>query len=325
MRAVRFSQFGDPQEVLEVEDLPDPEPGPGQVRVRMHVRPINPSDIFTIRGMYGSLPRLPATPGLEGMGVVDRLGHGVSGLSEGDRVVPLGAAATWQEYLIVAPEQLVPVPDGISDQQAAMLVVNPATAWLMLREDLRVREGEWVLQNAANSAVGTMVIQLSRRFGFRTINVVRRREVEGRLRELGADEVVCEADEDVVARVAEITGGRGVRHALESVGGASGSNLARCLGAGGTMLVFGAISREPLTIESGPLLFRGASIRGWWLTQWFKTASPDQREGLFRELFTLIGEGAMAAPVAREFDLAEVREAVSLAMRSGEGKILLKG
>jgi NADPH:quinone reductase-like Zn-dependent oxidoreductase len=326
MRAVRFEEFGEPGEVLRVEDVPMPEPGPGQVRVRMRVRPINPSDLFAIRGRYGVLPKLPAVPGMEGAGVVDAVGEGVAALRTGQQVVPLGGVGTWQEFAVLDADSLLPLPPGLTDTQAAMLLANPTSAWIMLEEELRVQQGEWVLQNAANSAVGRFVIQLARHRGYRTINVVRRRDVLDELKNEGADEVICEEDEDVLARVQEITGGKGVRHALDSVAGHSGSRLVRCLAPGGTLVVFGAISQKPLVIDPGQMLFRGTQIRGWWLIQWFRTASAEQRESLFRNLIPLVAQGVLRAPVAAEFDLADVRAAVAAAEGSERrGKILLVG
>jgi NADPH:quinone reductase-like Zn-dependent oxidoreductase len=326
MRAIRFHRFGEPGEVLAVDDVPTPEPGPGQVRVRMRVRPINPSDLFAVRGAYGVLPELPAVAGMEGAGVVDAVGAGFTGFQEGQQVVLLGGAGTWQEFAVVAQPALMPLPPGLSDTQAAMLLANPTSAWIMLEEELRVQQGEWVLQNAANSAVGRFVIQLARHRGYRTINVVRRRDVIEELKADGADEVVCEEDEDVVARVREITGGRGVRHALDSVAGHSGSRLARCLAPGGTLLVFGAISQKPLVIDPGQMLFRGTQVRGWWLLQWFRTASPEQQAKLFGTLIPLVADGTLRAPVGGQFDLADVQRAVAAAEGSGrKGKILLVG
>jgi NADPH:quinone reductase-like Zn-dependent oxidoreductase len=326
MRAIRFAAFGEPAEVLSLEELPMPQPGPDQALVRMRARPINPSDLFAIRGQYGVLPRLPATPGMEGAGVVEAVGENVTTLKVGQQVVPFGGGGTWQEYLVTGADMLLPLPPGLSDQQAAMVMANPTSAWLMLHEVLRVEPGAWVLQNAANSAVGHFVIQLSRRAGFRTINVVRRRDVIEELLAIGADEVICEADEDVVARVRELTGGKGVRYALDSVAGASGSRLAQALGPGGTMVVFGAISGQPLTVDPGALLFRGAAVRGWWLVHWFRIASPAQKAELFGALIPLIADGTLQAPVAAEYDLAEFKRAVVEADGSErKGKILLVG
>ena len=326
MRAVRFASFGEPADVLTVENIPAPQPGPGQVLVRVQVRPINPSDLFVIRGLYGVLPRLPAVPGFEGAGVIVGVGEGVTDRVIGQLVIPMGASGLWQEYVVVPAARAIPVPEPIGDRQAATAFINPATAWLMLTETLRVEPGEWVLQNAASSVVGRHVIQLGQRLNFRTINVVRRREVMDELRTLGADEVICEQDENVVARVHALTGGKGVRYALDSVGGASGARLAASLGAGGTMLVYGAIAGESLTIHPGMLLFRSATIRGWWLTHWFQSATPSQVQSLFDTLFRLIGDGTLSTPIVAEYDLADVREAVREAERKTRpGKVLLVG
>jgi NADPH:quinone reductase-like Zn-dependent oxidoreductase len=326
MRAVRFASFGEPADVLTIEHLPAPQPGPGQVLVRVQVRPINPSDLFVIRGLYGALPRLPAVPGFEGAGVIVGVGEGVTDRTIGQLVIPTGASGLWQEYVVVPAARAIPVPATIGDRQAATALVNPATAWLMLTETLRVEPGEWVLQNAANSIVGRHVIRLAQRLGVRTINVVRRREVMDDLRTLGADELICEQDENVVARVHALTGGKGVRYALDSVGGASGARLAASLGAGGTMLVYGAIAGEPLTIHPGMLLFRSASICGWWLSHWFQSATPDQVQTLFNTLFGLIADGTLETPIAAEYDLADVRAAIIAAeQRTRPGKVLLVG
>ena len=189
MKSVRFYEFGNPAEVLRVEDVPQPEPGTNQVLVRVRARSINPSDLATVRGLYGSLPKLPATPGLEGMGEVAAVGDGVRHLRPGQRVIPLGVQGTWQEYILAASAQLIPVPDGVSDQTAAQFVVNPLTAWIMTIEELALKPGEWLLQTAAGSTLGRVVLQIARLRGFKTINVVRRREQVEELKALGADEV----------------------------------------------------------------------------------------------------------------------------------------
>ncbi|NNJ09110.1 zinc-dependent alcohol dehydrogenase family protein [Chloroflexales bacterium ZM16-3] len=324
MRAVRFASFGDPAEVLTVEAQPITAPGPGQVLLRMRVRPINPSDLFSIRGSYGTLPRLPATPGMEGCGVVEALGFGVTGFSVGQLVAPMGVGGTWQDYMVVDASALLPVPPGLSDRQASMLLVNPTSAWLLLHEVLRVEPGAWVIQNAANSAVGRFVIRLARRAGFRTINLVRRPSLADELRAEGADAVICEADEDVLEQVSATVGPKGVRYALDSVAGPSGSRLAQILGTGGTMVVFGAISEQPLIIDPGALLFRGASVRGWWLSRWFRTAEPAQVSALFDAIIPLVADGTLSAPVAAEYRLEDVRQAVAEAEGSSRnGKVLL--
>ncbi len=326
MRSVRFTEFGEPADVLTVEEVATPEPGPGQVLIRLRARPINPSDLFTIRGTYGTLPKLPATPGLEGAGVIAALGEGVTQFQVGQQVVPLESAGTWQELIVARAGTVLPLPPGISDPQASMLLVNPTTAWLLLQEVLAVKPGQWVLQNAANSAVGRFVIQLSRHYGYHTINVVRRRELRDELLALGADEVICEADQDVVEQVQSLTDGKGVRYAIDSVGGTSGSQLAQSLGGGGTLIVLGAISSEPLTIDPGSMIFRGTAVRGWWLAHWLRTAGQARIGQLFGTLIPLIAGGTLHVPVAAEYDLADVKQAIVAAEGSDRnGKIVLVG
>src|SRR5262249_55862075 len=151
-----------PAEVLQVREVPRPEPGPGEVRVRMTASPVNPSDLMVVRGRYGRLPALPATPGFEGAGVVDAAGPGLlrrlRGLSPGRRVAVLhGQGGTWREYVVVPARQAVPVPDDLRDEQVATFFVNPATALVMTQSVLRVPRGAWLLQTAAGSALGRMI------------------------------------------------------------------------------------------------------------------------------------------------------------------------
>jgi NADPH:quinone reductase-like Zn-dependent oxidoreductase len=324
MRAVRFARFGEPTEVVSIEELPQPQPAPGEVLVRLRARPINPSDLFALRGSYGALPPLPATPGMEGAGTIAALGEGVATLQVGQPVVVLGGNGTWQEYAIVRADEVIPLPPGLSDQQAATIVVNPVTALVLLRE-LGLSAGGLVLQNAANSAVGRHVIQLSRYLGLRTINLVRRLELRDELLAEGADHVLLD-DNSAIEQIKALSGGKGVRGALDSVGGPSGSRLARSLAAGGTLLVFGAISGQPLALDPGAMVFRGTTVRGWWLARWLRSASAEQRAEAIGTVVELVRNGTLRTPIAAEYDLAEIDAALRAAQGSERnGKILLVG
>jgi NADPH:quinone reductase len=324
MKSVRFSEFGNPAEVLRVEDVARPEPGPGQVLVRMRARPINPSDLLMVQGLYGSLPQLPATPGLEGMGEVAAVGGGVTHLSAGQRVIPLGVAGTWQEYLLAGAAQVLPVPDAVSDQTAAQFVVNPLTAWIMTVEELGLKPGEWLLQTAAGSTLGRVVLQLARLRGFKTINVVRRRAQAEELKALGADEVISTDDEDLVERVKEITGPAGLTKAIDAVGGQTGGAVVRALGRGGVVLVYGLLSMEPMPVDSGRMIFTTSTIRGFWLGDWFRTAPAESQQAVTAELLRLMATGEVVPPVEAEYPLSEVLTAIEHSVRPGRGgKVLL--
>src|SRR5262245_8277958 len=249
MKAVVCERFGDPAEVLQVRDVPMPEAVGGQVRVRMVASPINPSDLMTIRGQYGRLPKLPATPGFEGVGIVDDVGTGwlakLRGLKPGRRVAVLnGRSGNWQEFVTLPARQAVPVTDDLPDEQVAAFFVNPATAIVMTQNVLQVARGSWLMQTAAGSALGRMVIRLGKAAGFRTINIVRRKELAHDLKQLGADEVVSSTEENVVERVTQITGGAMVPYALDCVGGPGVVSLVDSLAPQGRLLLYGTLSGE---------------------------------------------------------------------------------
>ncbi|MCO5198106.1 MAG: zinc-dependent alcohol dehydrogenase family protein [Anaerolineae bacterium] len=327
MRAVQFGRYGDPKDVLFLANLPQPEPGPHQVRVRITHRAVNPSDIRTITGDYGTLPAaLPATVGFEGMGIIDAAGAKVSGWTVGQRVVPLGVRGTWCEYVLVSPNQLIPVHDHVNDQTAAQFIVNPVTAWVMLTSELNLQPGDWLLQTAAGSTLGQLIIQLGQMKGFKTINLVRRRKQVDELLALGADAVVCTEDTDVVKRIKELTDGKGVGGAIDAVGGKTGGLAVSCLAPGKTLLVYGLLSMQLTPINTGEMIFRGTTVRGFWLTHWFRTTPQHKVAATLMELMQLIAQGKLMPPVEAEYDLADFRAAIAHAERPGRsGKVLLVG
>ncbi len=327
MKSVRFSEFGPPEKVLSVTDLPTPEPGPGEILVRMQARPINPSDLYMIMGAYGVRPALPATPGLEGAGVVEKTGDGVTALKPGQKVVPLKASVgLWQEYVVVNERQVFPVPDEMNVEDAAMMLANPFSAYLMTRDVMHVGEGEWLLQTASGSALGLMTIALGKKFGFKTINVVRRREQVEELKARGADEVICSTDENIEERVKEITSGKGVKYAIDAVAGKVGSAVAAALGIGGTLLVYGALDQADLRIGAGTLIFKEIAVKGFWVTRWFATATPERKKEVFTELIPLILDGTLKSDVAARYSLDDIVQAVTHAQAEARGgKIILKG
>ena len=232
---------------------------------------------------------------------------------------------TWREAGVVKASELIVVPDGIAPEQAAMLKINPATALRMLRDFADLKAGDWVLQNAANSAVGRAVIQLAHAAGWRTVNVVRRAELADELRAAGADVVLVEG-EDLPAQIAAATNGAEIRLALNAVGGDSADRLAKVLAPGGTIVTYGAMSRQPLRIPNGLLIFKDLRWRGFWISQWYRHATPTARDAMFAELFDLMQRGVLHAPVERVYPLADATDALAHAGQSRRaGKILFGG
>lgn len=330
MKAAVFERFGNPEEVLQAREVPIPEPARGQVRVRMRASPINPSDLLTVRGQYGRLPKLPATPGMEGMGVIDAAGPGLlrilRGLKPGRRVAVICAnGGAWAEYAVVPARLVIPLPDDIADQQAASFFVNPATVVAMVQHVLRVPPGEWLLQTAAGSSLGRMVIRLGKAMGFRTINVVRRRQQVEELLKAGADAVICSSEEPIGPRVRDITGTSGVRYALDAVGGDTGAGAVQALGPGGRLLVYGTLSGEPMALDPRTLMVGQKSVEGFWLSEWAARQRILTMMRLFRTIRDLIRQGVLTCEVGATFGLEEIGKAAVQAEQPGRsGKVLLR-
>jgi NADPH2:quinone reductase len=325
MKAIRFEQFGEPAEVLRPVDLPDPEPGPGEVRVRMIASPINPSDLLVTRGRYGVLPTLPATPGFEGVGVVEKAGGGLFGsYLKGKRVAVLNqAGGNWAEKVVVPAMRAIPVPSDLPDEQVASFFVNPATVLAMTRHVLRVPKGAWLLQTAAGSTLGKMIIKLGRVDGFRTLNVVRRREAMAELKALGGDAVISSSDGPIDEQVRSITGG-GVHYALDPVGGEAGGLVFKSLAEDAHMLVYGLLSNEPICFDPRAMIAGKRVIEGFWLGHWMASRSKIKAVKLFREIAGMIRDGVLATEPGRAFPLDAIGEAVAEAEAVGrKGKALL--
>jgi NADPH:quinone reductase-like Zn-dependent oxidoreductase len=331
MQVLQFTAPGEPADVLQLSSRSIPQPGPGEVRVRMLASPINPSDLMFIRGRYTIPPVCPAVPGFEGVGIVEASGGGWRGrLFSGRRVIVLSrTGGNWSDYAIVPDQQIVPVSGGLSDEQAACFFVNPATAWVMTREVLRVPAGAWLLQTAAGSALGRMMIRLGQLCGFRTLNVVRREAQAEELRRLGADAVlVCgssEAAQGLPAEIRRVVGAKGLLFAVDAVGGAVGSAVIQSLGCGGRMLAFGTLSGEPLQFSPRTLMTVGSSVEGFWLGNFLQQRGILFRLSLVRRLTRLIRSGVLGTEIAGSWPLDRAVEAVRAAEDSAvSGKCLLR-
>lgn len=326
MKAIVCERWGEPEEVLQVREAPEPVPGRGEVRVRMIASPINPSDLLMVRGRYGRQPPLPATPGFEGVGIVEAGSGLLARRVMGRRVAVLNSGdGNWKEQVVIPARQAVPVPKELSDEQAATFFVNPATAVVLTRYILQVPAGAWLLQTAAGSTLGRMIIHLGRRFGFRTLNVVRRREQAEELLRLGGTAAIATNEEPLAEGVAALTGGEGVRYALDAVGGTTGSEVARALTRGGRLIVYGTLAGEPLSVDPRTLMVGQKRIEGFWLSEWVRAQKPWTMLLLFRRIGKLMRDGVLVSDVGKSFALTDIHAAVRQAELPGrQGKVLLR-
>src|SRR5207249_9236472 len=313
-----YSAHGNPADVLRVESQPWPTPGPDEVVVEMRAAPINPADLNAIEGKYPGKREVPAVPRFEGSGIVSELGKNVSNLTIASLVILPHDIGTWREACAVKAKQLVVVPSGVDPVQAAMLKINPQTAWRLLHGYVALKAGDWVIQNAANSAAGRAVIQIAHELGYKTVNVVRRAELIDELRAEGGDMVLVDG-ENLREEVKSATGGTPIRLGLNAVGGDSALRLANCLAPESTMVTFGAMSLQPLKIPNGLLIFKDLRFRGIWINKWYDNATTAERMDAFRPLFEMAKRGLLRTKVAKSYSLSEAKVAVSHASQGRRG------
>ena len=216
-----------------------------------------------------------------------------------------------------------PLPDQADPLQLSMMTINPPTAALLLSEFVTLRPGDWVIQNAANSAVGLYLVQLARIRGYRTVNVVRRPDAAAAVRDTGGDVVLVDG-EDLATRVVEATDGAAIHLGIDAVGGPASGRLADTLRESATLVSYGHMSGEPCAVPADAFVFRDLTLRGFWLVNWFRRTPEPQRRVLVDELAELITQGTLHAPIHATYDVTQIKEAVASAA-SGErsGKILI--
>jgi len=324
MRSAIHHEFGDPAQVLALDDAPMPEPKAGEVRIRTLLAPIHNHDLLTVRGQYGYKPTLPAIGGSEAVGIVDALGEGVEGVSIGERVASSSGRGTWAEYFTTPAKMIVPMPDGIPDETAAQLMAMPLSA-LMLLDSLALPPGAWVVQNAANGAVGKALAMLGEARGLHVVNVVRRDDGIAELAALGIPHAVSSAQPDWMQQVRDLTGPGLAQAAIDSVGGKASGAMLSLVGNGGTLVSFGALTGEAMQLSPADLIFKQAIVKGFWGSKASQAMSTEDKRRLVGELLQRTLAGELRLPVDAIHDLADIGQAAAASLRPARaGKVLLR-
>lgn len=300
---------------------------PKQVRIGLLAMNILPADLLQMQGLYGVKPELPYVPGHEGVAVVLEVGSEVEDLKAGDRVLPMGASGLWADERVLHRRALVPVSAEGNVLQQAMLTANPATAWVLLKHQRVLQPGDWVVQNAANSAVGQCVRQIAAHLGLMVLNIVRRADA---IPHDSAEHWLVDEGRDaaaVAAQARQITGGAPVSLALDAIGGSASATLAACLAEGGRLVVYGLLSGQPSQIAAQDLVFRGVEMVGFWLARWFGDAvNREAGKQVYPALMNLSGQGSLEMAVEQIYDLADAAAALAHAAQPERlGKVLLRG
>ena len=321
-KAIRIYETGGP-EVMRWEDVDPGKPEPGEALVRHEAVGLNFIDVYHRTGLY-PLPALPATPGMEGSGIVEAIGEGVTEVAVGDRVayagIPPGAYA---EVRRIPAHRLVQLPEKISFQQGAAMMLQGMTARYLLRGCYDVKKGDTILIHAAAGGVGSIVCQWAKHLGATVIGTVGSPAKAELARAHGCDHTILYNDEDFTARTKEITGGNGVDVAYDSVGQATFMQSLDCLRPMGMMVSFGQASGSVPPLDLGELAARGSLF----LTRPSLMAYTAARDDLLNhagDLFEVVQSGAVKIEVNQTYPLAEaVRAHRDLEARKTTGSTIL--
>lgn len=324
MKRASYSERGPvPQDVISAVDFDKPTLAEGDALIEVLAAPINPSDVLTLTGLYGILPPLPAIGGNEGVGRVVELGPNTDKPAIGQTVLLPVGCGTWSTHVVAPAKRLMPLPNDADPKQLAMMTVNPPTALLMLREFVDLKPGDWVMQNVANSGVGSYLIQIAKMRGLKTVNVVRREGAVQGVKDLGGDVVLVDG-EKLGKRAAEATGGARIMLGIDAVGGSATDRLAGSLAEGAVLVNYGMMGGEPCEISPASFVFRDITLRGFWLAKWFRSASPEQQQEVFGEIAKGIISGKLHARIDATYPVEDIKKAVAAAA-AGErdGKIMI--
>lgn len=305
---------GQAEDVVVIEERALVSPEPKEVLVKMVISLVNPADINRLEGTYAK-PLEPGTaPGLDGVGAVEEIGEDVENLKVGDRVIAPRVVGKWSTYLLIPEEECIVIPDEVTDLQAAHLSVNPPTAYWMLTRVASLKPGDWVLQNGSNSCVGRCVIELCHHLELKTQNIVRRQSLAAELEALGANMVVTEPIKM-----------EGLKLGLNMVGGPIATQMAKALEPGSTLVTYGAMSKEPMVIPNGILIFRDIRFIGFFKSNLIDTMERNVLKAFFDEMLTLCKQGLFTPPIEKEYSLPDVKAALTHAQQpERSGKICLR-
>lgn len=322
MVSIIFKNTGNPKDVLEIMDLPLPEPAENEVRVKVLASPVNPADILFIQGKYRIKPILPQTAGLEGAGVIDKVGSNVS--------LPVNTLITfrhknvWAEYAIIPVEKATVLPLDFPLEKACQFSLNPISAHALLEESA-VQAKEWLLLTAGNSAIAKIIIQLAKARGIHTIVVVRNMHNREELEALGATKIVADNSGTVQSDIKAITGPAGVKCILDAVGGQLITELIPTISVGGQLLSYGLLSKDNVSYHNSIIIFKNITIKGFGIDHWLNRMDAEEQHLTFQSLIKTLADPAFKLPVADRLPFKDFKKVFALnASPKKSGKIIFE-
>jgi NADPH:quinone reductase-like Zn-dependent oxidoreductase len=323
MRSVELQNYGSTTQGITVIDLPEPSPpAEGEILVGMAYAPVNLNDILVLQGVFPVHPPLPSPVGNEGVGRVLAVGKGVVNLSVGDSVVLPLYSFTWRERMVVSASSVIAVTQSADLQQLAMLRINGVTASLLLSEYVDLTPGDWIIQNAGNSAVARTVTAIAKSRGLKTINLVRRPHAIELAMGAGADAAFVD-NEDAAGRVKALVGERGVKLGLDGVGGAAVGRLAAMLDMNGTIVSYATLGGEVVSsVGVLDVIFKNLTYRGFYLDKpEYDAAIP----AIISHTANLVATGDLHVPIAAIYSIENVVQAIEHVQRGGKALLEFEG
>jgi NADPH:quinone reductase-like Zn-dependent oxidoreductase len=325
MRQLQLIAHGEPSHVIQLNTVPEPVLDAEEVLISMEAAPLNPSDFLFVRGTYGVRPAFPSAVGAEGVGRVIKIGSKVD-VALGKRVLilPTYEQGTWADQVVVPARNIIRMSDEADPLQLSMIGINPVTAYLLLNRYVSLMPGDWIGQTAANAAMGQYIIKLAKLAGLKTLNVVRREEAVGQVRQWGGDRVVLQGD-DLNTDIEAALDGKKLSLVLDTVGGTPVGELAKSLKTGGSIVVYALLSGQFPALSPKDLIYGSLSLHGFWLINWIRNAPRTEIEEIYQKLGDLVAGGSLSAEVERVYPLEQFKEAFEQSLKPNRsGKILFK-
>ena len=324
--ALTLKNFGEPATALELVELPSEEPKHSEAIVSMDAVGMHIADGLFVRGREMITRKMPCVPGFEGVGTVSKIGTGVKNLKEGDKVLlPMGTGSMRQELKIHASQLTKVSKPYAPDEQLALITVNGFTAYFLLKDYRKLKQNDWIIQNAANSNVGRYLIALAKQEGIKTINIVRRKEVARELKKIGGTEVIISSDEFPSTYLSKFLK-RKIMLGIDAVAGDATENLALCLADGSLLVNYGTVTKRPCHISFWTMFRKEISLTGMSTLNGFKKRSKKRSIEIHKHLAKLANQKLLQAKIAKKYSFEDYLLAYDHIDKTGskrDGKVVL--
>ncbi|MDI9258167.1 zinc-dependent alcohol dehydrogenase family protein [Flavobacterium sp. YZ-48] len=322
MNALQFSETGTPDTVLQLTKISIPEPGPNEIRIKVRASPINPADLLFIQGTYRQKPVFPQTAGLEGTGIIDKVGPGVARAK--GQLVAFRHKGAWAEYVILPLDKIIELPGDFPLEKACQMALNPITAYALLKET-KLKRNDWLVVTAGNSAIAQIIVQLAQLKKINTILVVRSwsQNDDEYLKKLGAKAVLESNSKDLADRIVKLTNAEGINSIVDAVGGDITNILLNTLKPGGMMITYGLLSNEKVSFHNSEIIFKNITIKGFGVDYWLNTLTTKELLKMHSFLTTTIGKPNFIMPAVKKYNAKKIQSALQDYKTHRNGKIVL--